>query len=56
MKKNIYAIYDKKSNNYEEYVWHEVNDECACRTIAQMVNDLRANKLNCNNKLIYTLH
>lgn len=48
MKKNLYAIYDKKSNNYGEFQWQEVNDECAIRTVAQMANDIRPNKINAN--------
>ena len=48
MKKNLYAIFDKKSNNYGEFQWQDVNDECAIRTVAQMANDIRPNKINQN--------
>lgn len=46
MKKNIYAIYDKKSNTYAKYQWQDVNDDCAIRTVSQMVNDVRPTELS----------
>ena len=48
MRKNLYAIYDKKANSYGEFQWQDINDECAVRTISEMVNSLVKNKLNQN--------
>ena len=48
MKKKLYAIYDKKANNYSEFQWQDINDECAVRTMSEMVNAVAKNKLNTN--------
>lgn len=46
MKKNLYAIYDRKSNTYENYQWQDINDDCAYRTVNEIVNAIAPNKLN----------
>lgn len=48
MKKNLYSIYDRKSNNFEKHFWMDINDECAIRTITNITNSLVPSELSEN--------